>query len=92
MTRSFEALWDPSDDLDAILGTHKYDATPLLQAVVSGSIEMVKLLLGLRIVDPNVRNRAGLSPLRAAIVERNADAVELLLQHGAGDPDDGPAV
>lgn len=54
--------------------------TPLMQAVLYGDAESVRLLLN-RGADPNVRNEAGATPLMWAV--NDLEKTRLLLDHGA---------
>lgn len=86
LTRLFEACWESSDDLDTLLGRRDYDVNPLLEAIYSGGVEMVKVMLRLRSVDPNARNATGHNPLQIAAVLQHADIVEALLESDMADP------
>jgi ankyrin repeat protein len=57
-------------------------ATPLHVAASWGRTEVVALLLA-RGADANIRNRAGVSPLRAAIANGHKETGDLLRHHGA---------
>jgi uncharacterized protein len=56
--------------------------TPLLSAVVNGSLENTKLLLT-RGADPNGRDNSGRAPLWYAATSENTGLITLLLEHGA---------
>ena len=58
--------------------------TPLYDAVMLGSTEIVELLLAKEGIDVNAKDGDGLTPLHVAVREGYEDISKLLLSNGAG--------
>jgi hypothetical protein len=56
--------------------------TPLLHAVIKGSIEMVDILLS-NAANSSIKNNSGCTPLTVSVANGNTNMVALLLYHGA---------
>ena len=61
--------------------------TPLLTAISSSSIEVIKRLLREESVDVNCPNNLGNAPLHLAALHGNLQAIECLLERGDIKPD-----
>ena len=86
LTRLLEALWKPGDDLDAMFIVDGEMQTPLAYAIASKSIEVIRLMLRLRSINPNARNERGVTQLQAAIAV--PEALEALLEDSSANPNE----
>jgi hypothetical protein len=68
----------PSPDIDE----EYFGFTPLLHAVMKGSIEMVDILLS-NGANSSIKNNSGCTPLTVSVANGNTNMVALLLYHGA---------
>ena len=77
------ALLDAGADVDAWGYDNNHDvSTPLLLAAWEGPLDVLRLLLA-RGADPNLRSRAGQSPLMTALEHKKHDHAAALLAAGA---------